>query len=283
MSKRIAIVGTRGAGKSVFITVLAKHLSQPRNGVQLVPDSLETAEYIELNYAALQRSEWIPSTNTDQALGWTFRSSGNKPQELTLLDFQGEVFQELFAKRDFEGDSLGEKDTELVDYLVGASSVIVLINLQDFLDASFEEDSVSGKLHREHALIEFLSTLKQDSNKHIAIVFTAYYQFRTRIKEEYNDVSNFLKLELPTFFCKHIEGSRTPGFLVSAVAETIKGSNGSVPKPGSKHVGLDKVISWMVDPAAYIKNFNKRKQTKNVREQQKEKDKNVDSPKWTEW
>ena len=127
MSKRIAIVGTRGAGKSVFITVLAKHLSQPRNGVQLVADSLETAEYIELNYAALQRSEWIPSTNTEQALGWSFRSPGNDPQELTLLDFQGEVFQELFARRNFEEDSLGEKDTELVDYLISASSVIVLI------------------------------------------------------------------------------------------------------------------------------------------------------------
>ena len=46
MSNNIAIVGTRGAGKTVLATVLANYLSTPKKGVLLIPDSYEIAEYV---------------------------------------------------------------------------------------------------------------------------------------------------------------------------------------------------------------------------------------------
>jgi len=95
MSNNIAIVGTRGAGKTVLTTVLANHLSTPKDGVLLIPNNYEIAEYVELNYAKLQRGEWLDSTNVERKLSWKLRAPGKEEQQLTLLDCPGEDIQRV--------------------------------------------------------------------------------------------------------------------------------------------------------------------------------------------
>lgn len=312
MSNSIAIVGTRGAGKTVLVTVLANYLSTPKNGVLLIPDSYEIAEYVELNYAKLQRGEWLDSTNVERKLSWKLRAPGKVEQQLTLLDCAGEDIQRLFARRKFQVEKSSEsnKDIELVEYLMSASKVLLLINLQDFIDESYEEENVRNRRLREHSLKEFLTAIKENDppngpdqspfpsthdfrllddhglgevpsadkpSRHIAVVFTAYNQYRGHIAKRYGNVANFLSKKLPAFYYEHIDGKGfVTGIHVSAVADTGEGKR---PKPGFKHEGLDTLIEWLVDPVCYVENRSQRRQ--DTQSQQEQKD--ASGPRMYDW
>ena len=49
MSDSIAIIGTRGSGKTVLATVLGYYLSTPKKGVLLIPDNYDVDEYVKRN------------------------------------------------------------------------------------------------------------------------------------------------------------------------------------------------------------------------------------------
>lgn len=289
MTKRLAIVGTRGAGKTVFVTVLAKFLSLPRNGVQLIPNSHAVSAYVNLNYARLQRGEWIPSTNEEQELSWRFVAPNIEEQEITLIDIQGEVFQGLFARREYLSDQVNDRDKKLVNYLLGSSSVLILINLEDFIDKSYDEDNVRRKGLREFAIVEFLNALKKTKDKNVAIAFTAYSQYRSYIKREYTNVNNFLQVELPVLYYGHINNNDPiPGFLTSAVADVVETDRGLVPKPGFSHRGLDRVINWIIDPVAYgrelrLREIEARKRNESHVNDQSNEEGESNGPKWAKW
>lgn len=289
MTKRLAIVGTRGAGKTVFVTVLAKFLSLPWNGIQLIPNSHAVSAYVNLNYAKLQRGEWIPSTNEEQELSWRFVAPNMEDQEISLIDIQGEVFQGLFARCEYLSDQVNERDKKLVNYLLGSSSVLILINLEDFIDKSYDEDNVRRKGLREFAIVEFLNALKKSKDKNIAIAFTAYSQYRTYIKREYSNVINFLQTELPALYYGHINNANPiPGFLTSAVADVVESDHGLVPKPGFSSIGLDRVINWIIDPVAYSKELRRKANEEREKAKSKIKEQSNDEgesngPKWAKW
>jgi adenylate kinase family enzyme len=262
MSKKIAIIGTRGAGKTVFITALAKYLSKPRNGIFLNPESYEVAEYVELNWAILNRSEWIPSTNIEQILNWKFYTPGNISQ-LRLLDYNGEDFHRLFTKKEFL-NTTSSKDQELLDYLHDSQIILLLINLQDFLDESLEEDRVKLKLQRQIALKEFLTEIRKDKKRDIAIVFTAYNQYQETIEKRYGSRNEFFQQELPFIYYEHFAEEQVLGFPVSAVAQTvINEENNRVPAQGFTSEGLDNLLKWIVNPEKFIQAYFNRKQENN--------------------
>lgn len=314
MSNNIAIVGTRGAGKTVFTTVLANYLSTPKNGVLLIPNNYEIAEYVELNYAKLQRGEWLDSTNVEKKLSWKLRVPGEEDQQLTLLDCPGEDIQRLFARRDFENEHASEnrKDKDLVEYLLGASKVLLLINLEDFLDESYEEENVRLRKLREHSLKEFLTAVRKTKPqdvpslslerstedlrlldehaldeardldrplRHIAVLFTAYNQYRKDVERKYGNVTAFLAKRLPALYYEHFHGQGGTGILVSAVAETVDGGR---PKRGFKSEGLDTVIEWLIDPVRYLEVRGRRKQSPQS-PLKKEQKGNAGEPRMHEW
>lgn len=315
MSNNIAIVGTRGSGKTVFTTVLANYLSTPKDGVLLIPQSYDIAEYVQQNYAKLQRGEWLDSTNVERKLSWKLRVRDREDQEMTLLDCPGEDIQRLFARREFENEQSGgsRKDKELVEYLLGASKVLLLINLQDFIDESYEEDDVRRRTLREHSLKEFLTAIKQkarpeytqgqsslhsardfqfldghladnerggeQASRHIAVIFTAYNQYRAHIESRFGSVPAFLSRKLPALYYEHFEGQDASGFLVSAVAETTE--NGC-PRPGFRPLGLNTVIEWLVDPVRYTESRGKTKQKPQTQINQEQKE-DASQPKMHDW
>jgi hypothetical protein len=314
MSNNIAIVGTRGAGKTVFTTVLANFLSTPKDGVLLIPKSYDIAEYVELNYAKLQRGEWLDSTNVERKLSWKLRVRGKADQEMTLLDCPGEDIQRLFAKREFENEqtSGSKRDRDLVEYLLGASKVLLLINLEDFIDESYEEEDVRRRRLREHSLKEFLSAIRERESqgqpvppserskddfqllddhvspvptdavqppRHIAVLFTAYNQYREHIESRYGSVPAFLASRLPALYYEHFEGQGVTGIVVSAVAETAEGGR---PKPGFKPQGLRTVIEWLIDPVRYLDAREKSKKRPQSQVEQEQK-KSANEPKMHDW
>lgn len=293
MAKNIAIVGTQGAGKTVLTTMLAKYLSTPRNGVVLIPESTEIAEYIELNFWKLQRGEWLDSTNDQKPLSWKLRIPGREDQPLTLLDCPGEDIQRLFAKRQFDNRKTGEskRDRELVDYLLSASKVLLLINLSDFLDESDDDVSVRKRLLKEHSLKEFLTAIRgieaekpshsqgasptrdlqmldneavdsspdsEKGSRDIAVLFTAYNQYRRQIASQYGSVGTFLSKKLPALWYEHFDGKGVTGIRVSAVVDT--GEDG-YPKRGFRSEGLDLVTEWLIDPIRYVEARTRRDQS----------------------
>ena len=314
MSNNIAIVGTRGAGKTVLTTVLANYLSTPKDGVLLIPNSYDIAEYVELNYAKLQRGEWLDSTNVERKLSWKLRVPGKEDQQLTLLDCPGEDIQRLFARREFENEKASEskKDKDLVEYLLGASKVLLLINLSDFIDESYEEENVRRRKLREHSLKEFLTAIKRNDpqdrlgqslhpsthdfrllddhalaeasdserpSRDIAVLFTAYNQYRKQIENKYGSVAVFLAKRLPALYYEHFDGQGVTGIVVSAVADTGEGGR---PKPGFKPQGLGTVIEWLIDPVRYVEVRTKNKQGPQS-PLKEEQEKNASEPKMYDW
>ena len=314
MSNNIAIVGTRGAGKTVLTTVLANYLSTPKGGVLLIPNSYDIAEYVELNYAKLQRGEWLDSTNVERTLSWKLRVPGKEDQQLTLLDCPGEDIQSLFARREFENEKASEskKDKDLVEYLLGASKVLLLINLSDFIDESYEEENVRRRKLREHSLKEFLTAIKRNDpqdrlgqslhpssqnlrllddhgldetpdverpSRHIAVLFTAYNQYQKRIENKYGSIAAFLAKRLPALYYEHFDRQGVTGIRVSAVAETDEGGR---PKPGFKPQGLDTVIEWLIDPIRYLERHSKSKQGPQSSLKQEPKN-NANQPRIYDW
>ena len=283
MSNNIAVVGTRGAGKTVFTTVLANYLARPRDGVQLIADSLEIEEYVAVNYARLQRGEWLDSTNTEEKLSWKFKVQGTVEQ-LTLWDCPGEDIERLFARKSFsrEASRQGQRDRELVEYLLGASKILVLINLADFIEESNAEEVVRRQKLREYSLREFLQAIRSSSSRsetreatspqasgirileddspedkpkiarascHIAVVFTAYNQYQDLISHQYGGVAKFLARRVPALYYDHFDQQGVTGIAVSAVGEVdVEGR----PKPGFKPVGLNTVVKWLIDPQGYV-------------------------------
>ena len=223
------------------------------------------------------------------SLNWRFVAPNIEDQEISLIDIQGEVFQGLFARREYLSDLLNERDEKLVNYLLGASSVLMLINLEDFIDKSYDEENVRHKGLREFALVEFLTALKKTKDKNIAIAFTAYSQYRSYIKREYGNVNNFLQAELPALYYGHINNSDPiPGFLTSAVADVVESDRGLVPKPGFSHRGLDRVINWIVDPVGYSRQLRQREFEERKRDKSQVNDKSNEEgdsngPKWAKW
>ena len=312
MPNSIAIVGTRGAGKTVLVTVLANYLSTPKNGVMLIPDSYEVGEYVDLNYAKLQRGDWLDSTNVERKLSWKLRAPGKEDQKLTVLDCPGEDIQRLFARKEFESEksSKSKRDKELVEYLLGASTVLLLINLQDFIDESYEEENVRNRKLREHSLKEFLTAIKESEplyrfneslvpstlnsqllddvandspdvvrpSRNIAVVFTAYNQYQNYIRRKYGHVAQFLSQKLPALYYEHFDKNGVRAFPVSAVADTVEGSG---PKPGFKHQGLDRVTEWLVDPFRYEDVRSPRQQ--DPKEQQQQEQKDASGPRMYDW
>jgi hypothetical protein len=211
------------------------------------------------------------------------------------MDIPGEDLQRLFARREYESEDILDSDRSFIDSLLGSSTVLVLINLQDFLDNSYEEENVRAKKLKEHSLKEFLTALKKDDRRNVGIVFTAYNQFQTLVNKDYGNVVNFLKKETPALFYEHVQGNSLPAFKVSAVAQTVrtmKSKDGAVPKPGFTHKGLDPVIEFLVDPAQYVHNFKEKRKKKksskaksesNPTEQVTKGKTNVDISEWTDW
>jgi hypothetical protein len=113
--------------------------------------------------------------------------------------------------------------------------------------------------------------------RHIAVVFTAYNQYRGHIEKRYGNVATFLSRKLPALYYEHFHGKGfATGILVSAVADTVEGNR---PKPGFKHQGLDTVIEWLVDPVRYEKDRSQRQQDPQSQQEQKD----ASGPRMYDW
>lgn len=136
--KKVAIVGVEGSGKTVMLAVLGALYSLPDdNGYFLEPQDSETLAYVRRVCGRLNGGQWPSATETDCAFGlkWNLRKRSAKSRkskvvgEVSCLDFAGEVYRAAFSGR--PARDLTAQVSELKSYLLGADTIILLLNLRD--------------------------------------------------------------------------------------------------------------------------------------------------------
>jgi hypothetical protein len=158
---RIAIVGTQGCGKTVFITTLAKRLSMfdHKQGAFLNPADTKTLKYVERNWQLLQSGEWPPLTPAGQsfALEWSFMPGGGSPEcRLHLVDMAGHDLRQIFS--DDRMEKLHELPADLqalTRYCLDADILVFVVNLGDFIGEGNAEQRTDSEAAL-HAAMTYL-------------------------------------------------------------------------------------------------------------------------------
>lgn len=168
----IALIGTEGSGKTVLTTVLAKYLTDTGDEhLYLDPSNTMTMKYIENMWQTLKGGEWPPSTPPGElfTLEWTFSAGPDLKLPMRLIDSAGQDLRVLFGDDLQPDESRPEQIRQLLDYCRGASILIVLINLKDFVGEAQNERC----LENQAVLKQAISHLnKYNPPKRIAFVFT---------------------------------------------------------------------------------------------------------------
>jgi ABC-type dipeptide/oligopeptide/nickel transport system ATPase subunit len=176
---KVAIVGTRGSGKTTLMTVLAKRYQKKRaDGLFLRAMNKETMAFTEKNWRRLtQELNWPPQTPPGelQQLNWVLQK-GNDVHEIKLVDFAGETFRDIFGKNDVARVEVHKRISEdpvlgpLLKYMDAADSVILLVNLRDFINDNDFEVAMETQWALRGAL-DYLANRKVKC-RNIAVVLT---------------------------------------------------------------------------------------------------------------
>jgi len=247
---QIALIGTEGAGKTVLVTVLAKKLATPQNGVWLNPKGVKTGKYIENTWNTLRRGEWIPSTpaGTLFDLTWVMRI-GDREYPMKAVDSAGQDLRKLFSDEGFNNPNLSDQDQQFIEYIHSATILLVLVNLRDFVGEPDEDKRIENAF----TLKGLLDKLQEDKEeRQVVFLFTAYDLYEETIHNDYGTPENFFEQELPYLYHAYISGKPVRCFPVAAVAETeVKhGEDGiprRVPAPNFRSQGLDPFIQWLAE------------------------------------
>lgn len=249
----IAIVGTEGAGKTVFVASLIKHVQQSGQGITFDPQSAQAQLYVDRVWRKLQDQDWPPSTPAGQLpiFEWTLNLPGLAPLPFRLIDPPGHDLRRIFSA----DANLAEIPSELqllASTVASSGIVILLVNLADFLGTP------DGDRRRMSELaIKFVldSLVRRQPTPRVALVFTQADRFPADLKPFVDDPWSVLKQHLPLVYQSVIHhpyymSGGIRAFIVSAVNKTrfTVDENGVArhfPAPDFQSEGLDSLLQWL--------------------------------------
>lgn len=98
---KVAIIGTRGCGKTVLLAVLTHQLARKdKNGFQIIPDNPEAMKFTSEKWHDLESGEWpapTPKLVTPPIFKWKLRN-GKKEKLMTTSDIAGEAWREFIIE-----------------------------------------------------------------------------------------------------------------------------------------------------------------------------------------
>ena len=126
---KVALLGEKGSGKTVYLTVLFRELQLLGTGyISFQPYGVETIEMVNSNLNILARGEWLPSTPAGTVS--VFRANAKvgsglfmKRYTLDFGDYAGEHMGELDSK-----DARWLHKTEYFDYVIGADAIFLVMD-----------------------------------------------------------------------------------------------------------------------------------------------------------
>jgi hypothetical protein len=248
----IAIVGTQGCGKTVFITTLAIRLSTlDAQGVFLNPVGGKTLKYIEDNWRILNNHEWPASTTpgTSFTMEWKLKVGNATEYDLRLIDAAGQDLRQMFAD-----DSIVSQDTlpkslwPLANYCLTADIVMFMMNLKDFIGEGNDEMRVAN----QSALKSAMDHLRKDGHQ-CCLLFTQADQFQNYV-HAHGGWTEIIKKHLKYVWGAHLAHGEIWSCAVSAVKDTkivVQGDGVTrrVPVPGFQSTNLEKVVGWLTKAA----------------------------------
>ncbi|GIW96397.1 MAG: hypothetical protein KatS3mg110_4438 [Pirellulaceae bacterium] len=247
-SLRVAVLGTEGSGKTVLTCVLAKRFNVPGpDGMFLEPLDAKTLKFVEQVWATLQCGEWPPSTPPGEAfcLRWGLFVQNRRICEIGVLDISGQDLRKIVA----HGEELCSTThcgslPKLVAHCKSADAVVLVVNLGDFIEVSFERRIDNEATIK--AVLDYLFTRE----RRICLVFTQCDRFGGYASER-EGWENLIKELMPNVYGAYVWPRRVKVFIVAAVGECkmIFDANGTsrlAPKPGFTSYGLELVWDWLV-------------------------------------
>jgi hypothetical protein len=242
---KVAVIGTEGSGKTVFIAALAHRLGEVEPTWLLDPVDMKTQAYVTQVWETLRNGEW-PSFTSQAAmhdLRWSLRRPDGPAAELQLVDASGHRLRELFT-----GDlrEIPERLRPLAEYCQGADLVILLINLQDFLGEAAGEQRTYNEMALKFAL-DFVGA--RQGEKHCCAVFTQVDQYGDLLEKHgtWHDVAQAV---VPKLWSVHFREGNIPIFGLSAVDGTEirpdeQGMPRRFPALDFKSTGFEPFVGWV--------------------------------------
>ena len=252
---KVAIVGCKGSGKTVLMSVLGVKYEKPdKNGIFLNPKDQKTLHICNENVGRMQNyAQWPLATSPDatECLQWEImRRVADDPcdtiADLCFLDFAGEVYTGGWG-----GDNIGNLSAEakrslaqLKSHVKEADVLIVLVNLRDIINGQRGDASTDSMEWAARTVLSYAYNEAKTSK--VALVFTQSDMYENIIAER-GGLQNVLKEYMPNIDARF--GDRLELFSVAAVATTKPAPDGGSPLParGFESKGLEELMLWMAD------------------------------------
>ena len=271
---KVAIVGCKGSGKTVLMSVLGVKYEKPdKNGIFLNPKDQKTLHICNENVGRMQNyAQWPLATSPDatECLQWEImRRVADDPcdtiADLCFLDFAGEVYTGGWG-----GDNIGNLSAEakrslaqLKSHVKEADVLIVLVNLRDIINGQRGDASTDSMEWAARTVLSYAYNEAKTSK--VALVFTQSDMYENIIAER-GGLQNVLKEYMPNIDARF--GDRLELFSVAAVATTKPAPDGGSPLParGFESKGLEELMLWMADYCLEVRrNELRRMRRKRVR------------------
>jgi hypothetical protein len=251
---KIAIIGTEGAGKTVFLSVLAMRYRSPASGqAWLEWKTKETQDYVAQAWDTLQNQDWPPSTPTGtfRLLEWMLHTSDGKSHSLRVFDPAGQDIRAIFESAESE---LTNNQKELKQTLNDADVFLFLVNLREVMDAPTQRQKdqieIPLKLAVDFVCQRGASTL---------LVLTQYDSYEDLLNDAESSQEDpwiyAVTRHLPQLFGllstkEAASSSKVDLHAVAAVSETVPimddaGKTHRRPKKDFKSEGLIEVLDWI--------------------------------------
>lgn len=260
--KQVAVIGTEGAGKTVFLSVLAMRHRTPGAGrVWIEYKNRETQQRVTETWDTLARQDWPPSTpaGTLSRIEWGFHTSDGAEHGLRVCDPAGQDFRRIFEQDGkvppgppllpgAPAEPPGVQE-QLRRMLETADVILFLINLRDVTDAQSMAEVDNIEIPIKLALD---SLLRRGASA--ALVLTQHDLIVDRLKQvglNPNDAIGAVHHFLPQVGGALQLGAsgRIHVCFVAAVGETVphfeNGSASRRPKPGFSSEGLPELVGWL--------------------------------------
>lgn len=288
MTKKVAIVGVEGSGKSVLLAGLMNLYSDAgsNGGLYLHAEEDEAGDYIDTLLKTMRGGQWPAATTTDSFkvvnLELCRAQNGRAPTNvgrITCLDFGGEVYRAAFGKIKRTDDNLNKQANELKRYIKDADDVVCLVYLNDIV----ERNVINNRRNSEAKWITaniLNEVLKEGSrNGHVprvAIALSQSDKFR-HVFEACGGEKAVLKAYQQDLYNSYVFSNRVSVLSISSIDETRLVDDVQVPTDNFKSEGLRSLMNWLLEDSSYKQNVSSAPTTKDAYTQRV-----VSTPKVTE-
>ncbi len=262
----ICILGIKGAGKTVFISVLANRYREIRDGKPYMEfKNYKTNRYVSEVWDRLTKDRrWPDSTlpGSFEELEWTLHAPDGQLYGLRVLDAPGQDVQAIFS----EQKSLSDEQKKLAAHIDAADCVVFLINLSCIVRA----ESAKERSDYEIPIVLAVKRLLLCGVR-VAILFSQHDELRrdgvvgitigaadkkTLISETVGmSAIEAVKKWLPAAYKvlkAQIDAKNSKVYVnfVAAVADTVSevdecSISRNFPKENFGSYGLDEALAWM--------------------------------------